>query len=305
MRVNEPIRHHYIPQFILRNFSYDSFNHLNYYDVTTKTIINADTKQVFMHKNLYRDEINYPNIPTNIETDLSKFESEVSKIIKKMLVGKDIEISIEDLDSIMVFLAIMGFRSFNVFTSFEKSKNTELYKFWQKDGDFATFWKRNLSNLANCRSLQEVTNHDYIDEPIKVFMMRDIFGLYGKYIVLCEKRGNEEFCISDTYPLVINGVDDNNMQLPIFEYFPLSPDRVLILVGNGVEGAPLSVRMLDDKFIKKPVQITKEKIKIHVQKIYEPDVIRINKEIIENAKVGVVFKNFNKVTALPLDENKV
>ena len=305
MKVNEPIRHHYIPQFVLRNFSYDSFNHLNYYDVTSKSIINIDTKEVFMHKNLYRDEINYPNIPTSIETDLSKFESEVSKNIKKMLVGKDIEISIEELDSIMVFLAIMGFRSFNVFKSFEKSKNTELYKFWQKDGDFVTFWKRNLRNLANCRSLQEVMNHDYIDEPIKAFMMRDIFGLDGKYIVLCEKRGNEEFCISDTYPLVINGVDDNNIQLPIFEYFPLSPDRVLILVGNGVEGAPLSVRMLDDKFFKKPVQITKEKIKIHVQKIYEPDVVRINKEIIENAKVGVAFKDINKVTSLPLDENNI
>ncbi len=60
----EPKRHHYIPQFILKNFCYDENNHLLYFDKKSGKISSEDTRDVFMVKNLYRDEINNADNPT-------------------------------------------------------------------------------------------------------------------------------------------------------------------------------------------------------------------------------------------------
>ena len=45
--MNEPKRHHYIPQFILRNFCYDDKGHLFYYDISTGKTNKCETKEVF------------------------------------------------------------------------------------------------------------------------------------------------------------------------------------------------------------------------------------------------------------------
>ena len=58
------------------------------------------------------------------------------------------------------------------------------YSKYQVDEDFSDFWKRNLSNLVNCRSLREVMNHKGIDVPIKIFFCRDTFGYFGRYFTI-------------------------------------------------------------------------------------------------------------------------
>ena len=90
--MKEPIRHHYIPQFILRNFANDE-GKVNYYDKKTKIATVVDTRDVFMSKNLYRDEVNHSNNPTKIEKDLSKFENEISKILKHFQAEREITIT--------------------------------------------------------------------------------------------------------------------------------------------------------------------------------------------------------------------
>ena len=79
----EPIRHHYIPQFILRNFAFDDSGRVLFYNKNLKTVSKIETRDVFMEKNLYRDEINHTSNPTQIEHDLAVYENEVSHIIKK------------------------------------------------------------------------------------------------------------------------------------------------------------------------------------------------------------------------------
>lgn len=80
--MREPVRHHYIPQFILRNFCIRHSNHLYYMDVCTREVSVQNTRDVFEVKNLYRDEINCGDYPTKIEADLARFESEAAQIIK-------------------------------------------------------------------------------------------------------------------------------------------------------------------------------------------------------------------------------
>ena len=78
----EPIRHHYIPKFIIRNFSPRKDDFVPYYDIKRKDYFNKSIDEVFMHHNLYRDEENNPDNPTQIESDLAKYECEIAKIIK-------------------------------------------------------------------------------------------------------------------------------------------------------------------------------------------------------------------------------
>ena len=70
----EAIKHHYIPKFILKNFCFDDFGHTNYYDRKSGEISIQDIRDIFMQRNLYRDEINHQDAPTQIETDLGRYE---------------------------------------------------------------------------------------------------------------------------------------------------------------------------------------------------------------------------------------
>ena len=136
----EPIRHHYIPQFILRNFSCDDRGRVWYYDKKKKVDSLVEPREIFMEKNLYRDEINYDSEPTQIEHDLAVYENEVSRILKeKFLSGRDIIITEEEDAKLKLFFAIMGVRAKTTFDLFGKqltisSKN--FYKYYQKNNNF-------------------------------------------------------------------------------------------------------------------------------------------------------------------------
>ena len=80
----DPVRHHYIPKFLLRPFCCDKEKeYLMYYDRVSNTISKKSITDVFMSKNLYTDSINHPDKPVTIENKLAKFENEASQIISK------------------------------------------------------------------------------------------------------------------------------------------------------------------------------------------------------------------------------
>ena len=67
--MKEAVRHHYIPQFILRSFCGDN-GYLSYFDISQQRIVEKKTEEVFMARNLYRDTVNNPDDPVKIEKDL-------------------------------------------------------------------------------------------------------------------------------------------------------------------------------------------------------------------------------------------
>ncbi len=78
---NIPIKHHYIPQFILKNFC-DEEGFLWYKDIQTNTIENFAPKDIYFEKNLYRDDREKKDKDSvEIELALSKYENEVSQIL--------------------------------------------------------------------------------------------------------------------------------------------------------------------------------------------------------------------------------
>lgn len=290
---NEPIRHHYVPQFILRNFSNEK-GFVNYFDKTTNMVTSRETRNVFMERNLYRDEINYIENPTQIETDLSRFEREISQILReKFYVGDRIFLTKEDDEKLKLFFAIMGFRSYSTMFQFSKgmkSDSKKMYSQYQNNGDLQDLWKRNLGYLINCRSLEDVLGHKEIDAPIKFFMSRDVCGLFDQHWVVLEKKEGNSFIIGDVYPTVVTGTTTQGSILRMYSINPISPSRVILLVENGVENTPSHVLGFRQTILYKPQwNSDKQVTSIRVKKIYPEEVKGINNSIANAAQKGIVF----------------
>ena len=300
MAKQEAIRHHYIPQFILRNFCFDNRGHLFYYSKNFSQISVKDTTGIFMKRNLYRDDINNPDNPTKIEKDMACFENEVSQIIKKGFLNRDeVSITLEEDERLKIFFAIMAFRSKNAGEKFGiqiSDESRDFYSKYQSDGNFTDFWKRNLGNLVNCRSLREVMDHVEIDDPIKLFFCRDTFGYFGRYFIIIERRGPIDFVIGDAYPTVISGVMDSGLELQMYSIFPISPDRVLLLADNGVKGAPRNIAVFSNEVLKKPrLNSDRGIITIRVKKVYESEVRYVDSVLEKESHEGFAFRNRERV----------
>ena len=107
MSRNEPRKHHYIPQFILKKFT-DVNNQVSYWNINEKTLIKSHTKWIFMNIDMYRDEENHQENPVFIENSLSIFESEIAYLINnKLLNDKEIIINRAELESLRIFLSLL------------------------------------------------------------------------------------------------------------------------------------------------------------------------------------------------------
>lgn len=293
--MNEPIRHHYIPQFILRNFCFDSTGQVHYYNKITGEVTDQDNRNVFMARNLYRDEINSPQCPTQLERDFSVFEREVSEIIKGKFLSDDfITLTMEEDAKLRLFFAMMGFRSERTRSFYENGLSHPSKKFFEKyqpNRNFVDLWKRNLKHIVNCRSIQEVINHTEIDDPIKAFFYRDTLGIFGMYFVVVERRDSEEFIIGDDYPLVVAGTLPNGVEMHMYSVFPISPNRAILMVSNGTEGTPRECMDFRPCVIALPKINEDGTCTIKVKKVYSEEVKPINEMILKEAQCGVVFKS--------------
>lgn len=69
----------------------------------------------------------------------------------------------------------------------------------------------------------------------------------------------------------------------------------MIVASYGVESASQSVKKFKDDILKQPRRQLGA-ISIRVKKIYEPDVLNINADIIRNSRIGLAFQDDERVT---------
>ncbi|MBQ7670383.1 MAG: DUF4238 domain-containing protein [Clostridia bacterium] len=294
MTTNEPVRHHYIPQFILRKFC-DDQGFLSYLDKESGRILQKEPKDIFVSRNLYRDEVNYPEDRMKIENAFSAYESEISKLInERILKEKDVIISLDENESLKLFFALMGFRSKRVGDKFS-IKNSDgsdiIHKLYEKNGDLTDFWKRNLGHLVNCRSFIQVNDRPDIDEAIKIFMLRDTFGYFGKHFALIESDESSGFVIGDAYPTVIYGVLPNGIREELYSIIPLSPDKALLLICKEADYAPADAGRIRPLLLRPPCNIDGTHIKIRTKKLFPEEVKFLNESIFSASESGVAFRN--------------
>ena len=293
----EPIRHHYIPQFILRNFCFDDKGNTFYKDVRSKKESVEQIRDIFMGKNLYRDTINSGN-PVQIEEDFARFENEVAPIIKeKFLDSEEFILTRLEEEKLKLFFALMSFRSKNTQESFKKGLSKESKKFyvnWQRNKNFEDFWKRNLGKLAKCRSLEEVINNIEIDEPIKVFLTRDTFGFFGKYFCVVEPKEIGKFVLGDSYPVVFRGICgppfSASFEVGIFDVYTISPNRAILFANRGCQGTPRDILQLRPLVLNEPIIKNNNEMLFRVKKLYLDEIEIINNMVVENAKEGFIYK---------------
>lgn len=81
--MSEPVRHHYIPQFLLRNFA-DPQNRLWVLRKDTKTIFQASTKAIFYENHLY-SKLDGGQYDAALEKLYSKLESQAAPIVARIV----------------------------------------------------------------------------------------------------------------------------------------------------------------------------------------------------------------------------
>lgn len=311
METNEAKRHHYIPQFILRNFT-DENGQLVYWDIKENKLEKRNPRSVFMNWNMYRDEQNHKENPTEIESLLSVFESEIAELInKKMLSGNEIVLTRTELESFRIFLSLLSFRSNSRMSQYRDKKfNSSTYailKNYAKDENFENLWKMEIEELAKSRTYKQIQESKVIDPIIKTDFFND---LKGNYMTFVDARGGD-FLISDVYPTLEIFPFRRDINIHLHCLFPLSSTRLLLLNNimfrkdtnaagleymknfSQIKGDLIAVPKND--YANGPIFGGEDKFKYKVKKIYSADVEYINALFLNEAHVGIAFKNSDRV----------
>ena len=285
--LNEPRRHHFIPQFILKNFA-DENGYLNYFNKETNKEEYLLPTNVFVRKNLYRDEKNNYILPIEIELDLSKFEGEVAPIIKKLLTGDIITLTKGEDEKLKLFIFAMDFRSERAMKNFVqnfKGDDKKPLAGFQPDGDMISYWKRNLAEIVKCRKINDVINNKRIDDYVRFHVLHDVGDCY---LMIYRKKGKDNFVLSDTYPTVECFVNPFKIKFYNF-YLPLSPERVLIAVNNIFQKDTKGDLIPSESFLYKP-DVDENNLIFKVGKAFKNFVNNLNKISIDNCSRGYIFK---------------
>jgi len=316
MNNQEAKRHHYIPQFILKKF-YDENEKVKYYNIETKELDSKITKNIFMNMHMYRDEINHKDNPTIIESTLAKFESEIAELFKDKFYNSDeIRINRAELEKIRIFLGLLSFRSDYRLDQYKNKtfdeQTLKILSNYIKNDDYEDLWKREICELAKMRSFDEIKNNNLIDPIIKSDFNQ---LLSGYYMSIVDARGGE-FLITDVYPTLeicplVNGVNIN-----LHYFYPISPNRMIVLnhimfkkdLNNNVDSNSLlkqikKISEIGGNTLKQPKQQLSYKGLYNVddifiynpQKIYKNELYYINSLFLNEARIGILFKNSDKI----------
>ena len=311
-----PIRHHYIPQFILRNFLGED-GLLYYWDNESKFLAKRNTKGVFMNNSMYRSEdINYDN-PVEIESNLSKFEQEIAPIFKRLCAPDEIVLTRKELEMLRIFLSLLSFRSDLRMKQYKEKRFTEstekILNEFKGEQDFELFWKKEINALAKCRSFEDVMTVEGVDSIIKLEFDND---LKGYYMTLIEARG-QEFIISDVYPTLEVFPVASTINIHLHAIYPITPTRAILL--NNIcfkkesmgEFDPVSAPMiafsrLKGNLLKEPKQTytvcygafaPEDKYAYRPVKVYENNVSYINMLFLNETRVGFAFRDKERIKA--------
>ena len=312
MSKQEPKKHHYIPRFILKNFNNEN-GQVNYWNIEKDKLEKRNTKSVFMNIDMYRDESLNQDNPTQIESKLSIFEREIAKLISNKILNKEeIILDRRELGKLKIFTTLLSFRSNHRMTQYKNGLFTEptreiLLKY-QPDGNFDKLWKREIDDIATCRCQKDIENSKTIDPIVKQEFLNNMSCFYMTFV----DTEDEEFILTDIYPTLEVFPINVNINKRMHYLFPLTPTRMLILndiiFRNDCRDNPTLNMMLEYSQIKgnaiiPPINIYKnigtfnpnDKFIYHVRKICHKEVEYINALFLNEAKIGFIFRNKNKI----------
>ena len=311
--MSEPIRHHYVPQFIIRNFLVDTA--VWYWNIEKNIIEKRNPRSILMKENLYKDVINHPDDVMAVEKKFSTFEDEISKLInQKMLTKEKVELTRTENERLRKFLFLLSFRSENrkkqyINGDFSPSTKIILERF-VNNNDYVDLWLRELNEILDCDTIDEIDKNKLITPIIKQDIKNEIEGYY---MTIVETRG-QDFLLTDIYPTTeVFPLGFENANLHMHQMFPISPNRCIIL--NSIVWKKTSPK--DHPFFEPMNTLSKIKGNLLIEpkarykeygkhtpddcftftvtKAYAQDVKYINHLLLNEAKEGVVFNNPERI----------
>lgn len=312
--MNEPLKHHYIPQFILRNFCNEN-NLVWYWDNNKKYLSERNTKSVFMNELMYKRDDVSDEISFEVENNLAKFEQEISILIKDKILNKtDIQIDRKELEKLRIFLMLLSFRSDLRMKQYKGGNFNEstqnLLDSYKDESDYVQFWKKEINELACCRSFEDIENCKIVDPIIQ----QDFYNLLkGCYMTIVDARG-QDFILSDVYPTLEIFPLYEGCNLHLHHFYPISPSRAIVLnmitfkkllrdksdplLSPLVQFSHIKGELLKEPFVKykRPGICSPEDIFCyHVPKIYKDDVTYIDMLIFNEVRNGFIFKDASRI----------
>lgn len=312
-----PKRHHYIPRFILRNFCFKD-EITNYWNKEKQLLSPRNIKNIFMNENMYKVDAATPDDEYKIETNLGIFECEIAQLIREkfLAASTDIVITRADNEKLRIFFELMSFRANHRLEQYKNSKFDPSTKFIldcvNDKENYVDLWKKELEELAGCRTLEEIKNLKNVDPIIQQDFLNEI-SCY--YMTVVDSRG-QDFIMSDILPTLEIFPLPDGVNLHLHQFFPISPKRMIVL--NHVifkkdrsfiyQNIPFTKQIIEYSMIKgnaltQPFDLRKNKIQFnpddqyryHIQKIYENDVTYINALILNESRIGFIFKDLESV----------
>ena len=104
--MNDHVKQHYIPQFIIKNFC-KTDKKTYYYNVSNKSITQKFPNYIFEEKHLYEYSQGKTEKLNKIELDLARFERDASNTIKPFLTNHNVSVSFESTEKTKYFLFII------------------------------------------------------------------------------------------------------------------------------------------------------------------------------------------------------
>lgn len=293
--MNDHVKQHYIPQFIIKNFC-KSDEKTYYYNISNKNITQKLPKEIFEEDYLYEYSQDKKENINKIELDLSKIERDASNAIKPFLTNHNVSVSFEESEMIKYFFFIMILRSKFMLSSYNK----EILEFNQQsfpditEKELDEFYKNNLEKLVNCRTLMD------INETINTqFIQYAAMMLVNKHLVLFECGDKLEFVLGDAYPIAlgqkIHPLDIFNRMSLVSLIFPISYNRAIGLVDTYDEfhSAICQFKIKNKDWYDKPKKFGTGML-IQLKYLTDEGVAHINKGILGNSREGVCFRSERK-----------
>lgn len=314
--MNEPIKHHYIPQFILRNFNKEG-NRVCYWNIENNKLEERSTSSIFMEKNLYRNN-DYSDEPTKIERKFSQLENEISQLIKNNILNREvITLTRAEAFKLRNFLFLMSFRIRARMQQYRDQNFTpdtkEYLSSYVKNENYEKLWLEELNNILDAKSIENVLNAD-----ADSIMKEQAFSFKSFYYLTFVKTKEQNFLLGDVYPTAeidISLINDSPEKTFLHFLYPITPNLMIIL--NNVifkkqyEAINKSMKDIVDidtiimrskikgncifepiPHYAKPNQYSLDDIfEYHLKQIKNSEVLYINSLILNEAKKGIIFKN--------------
>lgn len=307
---SNPIHQHYVPVFILKNFAKNG-GRFFYYDLIQQKYKLQPAKNTFAEDDTYTFEKYEDNYL--IEKNLSKYETEIAPIIKRIVNEEKVELNREELEALRIFLSLLSFRSRlrkkqYLDSQFDSETRMVLENF-KKDNDYISLWKKELKTLSSFRTLAEIKSSSELDPTIKEEFATD----YEHFYMTIVKGYKQKFIISDVFPTLESVQDLSGNQIILHMIYPLSPEVAIILNScifkkeyfgklNAVQKYLIGISKMKGNYITEPkvnysknqFDRTKDDVFSYCKnKVYEKDMMYINFLILNEARNGFIFTDRN------------